>query len=43
VAGVLMGWALLGEALAPSIWLSLALVVGGLVLINRRDRAAPGR
>lgn len=36
VAGVLLGWGLLGEALAPTIWVSVALVAAGIVLINRR-------
>jgi drug/metabolite transporter (DMT)-like permease len=36
VLAVLMGWLILGEDLAPQIWLALALVAGGLVLINRK-------
>jgi len=40
VASVLMGWFLLGEQIAPSIWLALVLVAVGITLINRRPRAA---
>ncbi len=36
VLAVLFGWLLLGETLSPKIWLALALVAGGVVLINRR-------
>lgn len=40
VFGVLLGWLLLGEALAPSLLVSLALVVAGIILINRPARPA---
>ena len=40
VASVLMGWLLLGEQVAPSIWGALFLVAVGITLINRRPRAA---
>ena len=40
VASVLMGWLLLGEQIAPSIWGALVLVAVGITLINRRPRAA---
>lgn len=36
VFSVLLGWLLLGEDIALSIWLALALVASGLYLINRR-------
>lgn len=36
VFSVLLGWLLLGEDVALSIWLALALVASGLYLINRR-------
>lgn len=36
VLSVLFGWWLLGESVAASIWVALALVVLGLILINRR-------
>ncbi|WP_299416295.1 DMT family transporter [uncultured Sulfitobacter sp.] len=39
VASVLMGWILLGEEIAPSIWLALGLVAVGITLINRKPRA----
>ncbi len=35
VVGVFLGWALLGERVGPTILVSLALVAGGIVLINR--------
>lgn len=35
ILGVVLGWALLGETLGPSILISLLLVCAGLVLINR--------
>lgn len=38
VASVLMGWFLLGERIAPSIWLALVLVAVGITLINRAPR-----
>lgn len=41
ILGVLLGWALLGEALRPGIVISLALVCAGLVLINRPRRDRP--
>ncbi|MGB5864464.1 MAG: DMT family transporter [Sulfitobacter sp.] len=40
VASVLMGWLLLGERIAPSIWLALVLVAVGITLINRTPRKA---
>lgn len=40
VASVLLGWVLLGEQIAPSIWLALGLVAVGITLINRRPRSA---
>ncbi|MEM8556046.1 MAG: DMT family transporter [Pseudomonadota bacterium] len=36
VFGVIMGWALLGETLGPSIFAALFLVASGLILINWR-------
>ena len=36
VLAVLFGWAVLGEHVAASIWLALALVLAGIYLINRR-------
>lgn len=36
VLAVILGWALLGEEVAPAVWGALALVAVGLVLINRR-------
>lgn len=39
VASVLMGWLLLGEEIAPTIWGALVLVAVGITLINRRTRA----
>ncbi len=39
VASVLMGWILLGERIAPSIWVALVMVAAGITLINRRPRA----
>lgn len=38
VASVLMGWMLLGEQIAPSIWGALVLVAVGITLINRPAR-----
>ncbi|QUJ77541.1 DMT family transporter [Sulfitobacter albidus] len=38
VASVLFGWLLLGERVAPSIWVALAMVAVGITLINRRPR-----
>jgi len=38
VASVLMGWLLLDEKIAPSIWIALLLVAAGITLINRRPR-----
>ena len=40
VASVLLGWLLLGEEIAPSIWVALALVAAGITLINRKPKAA---
>lgn len=39
VASVLMGWLLLDEQIAPSIWVALVMVAMGITLINRRARA----
>lgn len=39
VASVLLGWALLGEEIAPSIWIALVLVAAGITLINRKTKA----
>jgi len=38
VASVLMGWLLLDEQIAPSIWAALVMVAVGITLINRRPR-----
>ena len=38
VASVLLGWILLGEEIAASIWLALALVAAGITLINRKPK-----
>ena len=38
VASVLLGWILLGEQVAPSIWGALCMVAVGITLINRRPR-----
>ena len=43
VAGVLWGIALLGERLTPWLWLALALIVGGLFLVNVVRAARGGR
>ncbi|MDF0600902.1 DMT family transporter [Psychromarinibacter sp. C21-152] len=40
VVGVIFGWLLLGEAVTWSLWVSLALVAAGIVLINRPPRAS---
>ena len=42
VFGVALGWLLLGEQVGAELWIALALVCGGLVLINRpvRSRSA---
>ena len=40
VASVLLGWVLLGEEIAPSIWIALVLVAAGITLINRKPKAA---
>jgi drug/metabolite transporter (DMT)-like permease len=39
VASVVMGWLLLGERIAPTIWIALVMVAIGITLINRRARA----
>lgn len=39
VASVLLGWLLLDEQIAPSIWIALVLVTAGITLINRKPRA----
>ena len=36
VLAVIFGWAMLGEQIAPQVWIALCLVALGLVLINRR-------
>lgn len=36
VFAVLLGWLLLGEHIGPQVWGALALVAGGIFLINRR-------
>jgi len=36
VFSVLLGWVLLGEEIGATIWLALAMVAAGLLLINRR-------
>ncbi len=38
VFGVAFGWLILGETVGPSLWVALALVAAGLVLINRPRR-----
>ena len=38
VASVLLGWILLGEEIAASIWLALVLVAAGITLINRKPK-----
>lgn len=40
VASVVLGWLLLGEQIAPSIWVALVLVAAGITLINRKPRGA---
>ncbi len=40
VASVLLGWVLLGEKIAPSIWIALVLVAAGITLINRKPKVA---
>lgn len=40
VFSVLLGWLLLSEQIAPSVWGALVLVAGGIFLINRRPRGA---
>jgi drug/metabolite transporter (DMT)-like permease len=40
VASVLLGWILLGEEIAPSIWAALVLVAAGITLINRKPRVS---
>ena len=39
VAWVLLGWLLLSERVAPSVWAALVLVASGIWLINRKPRA----
>ncbi len=39
VGSVLMGWLLLDEKIAPTIWAALVLVAVGITLINRKPRA----
>lgn len=38
VASVIMGWLLLSEEVAPSVWGALVLVASGIYLINRKPR-----
>ena len=40
VFSVLLGWLLLSENVAPSVWAALVLVAAGIYLINRRPRVA---
>ncbi|KIN64859.1 Drug/metabolite exporter family protein [Sulfitobacter noctilucicola] len=40
VASVIMGWLLLSEDVAPSVWGALVLVATGIYLINRKPRNA---
>lgn len=40
VAAVLLGWLLLDEQIAPSIWVALVLVAVGITLINRKPKGA---
>ncbi|KZY03834.1 MULTISPECIES: DMT family transporter [unclassified Sulfitobacter] len=40
VFSVLLGWLLLSENVAPSVWAALVLVAAGIYLINRRPRIA---
>ena len=40
VASGLLGWVLLGEEIAPSIWIALVLVAAGITLINRKPKVA---
>lgn len=39
VFSVILGWLLLSEHVAPSVWGALVLVAGGIYLINRKPRA----
>ena len=36
VVAVLLGWLVLGESIGPQVWIALALVAVGLLLINRK-------
>lgn len=38
VFSVILGWVILSEEVAPSVWLALVLVAAGISLINRRAR-----
>ncbi len=38
VFGVMFGWLILGEHVGLSVWIALALVAGGLVMINRPQK-----
>ncbi len=40
VFSVLLGWVLLSERVAPTVWAALVLVAAGIFLINRRSGAA---
>lgn len=42
VFSVLMGWLLLSEQVAPSVWGALVLVASGIYLINRKPRSQAG-
>jgi drug/metabolite transporter (DMT)-like permease len=40
VLSVILGWLLLSEDVATSVWIALVLVAGGIYLINRKPRGA---
>jgi drug/metabolite transporter (DMT)-like permease len=40
--GVLCGWIILGEAITPSFIAALVLVLGGIVLVNRKPKRLSG-
>ena len=42
VFSVILGWLLLSEDVATSVWGALVLVAGGIYLINRKPRSAVG-
>jgi drug/metabolite transporter (DMT)-like permease len=39
VFSVVLGWLLLSEDVAPSVWAALVLVASGIYLINRKPRS----